>query len=152
MKSDEIKKQIERQSSPFREHVLLVISSSSSERGIQNTFNNCWLNSLMQIICGSLKTALLPLRVHYALTIESLLHDVAEKLTLADASPIPVDDTIKTVSRMLEIDPEHMQHVDVEDAFQRLVLNLCKERNCSTKSNISFELWISGIAESVRTC
>ena len=34
LKSDEIKKQIGRQSFPFREHVLLVISSNSSERGI----------------------------------------------------------------------------------------------------------------------
>ena len=92
----------------------------------------------MQIICGPMKAVLVPLRVHYALTIESLIHDVAEKLTLADASPIPVDDTVKAISRMLEIDPEHMQHVDVEDAFQRLVLNSCNERNFSAKSNVSF--------------
>ena len=37
---------------------------------------------------------------------------------------------------MLDIDPANKQHVDVEYAVQRIMLQLCQEINCSARSSI----------------
>ena len=92
----------------------------------------------MQIIFGSLNASLLPLKVTSVQTLGNLLHDIAEALKLPDAFPIPVNNKIKSISLVLYIEPTTMQHANVEDAFQLLLLILCNERNSSAKSSISF--------------
>ncbi len=98
-------------------------------RGIGNTFSNCWLNTTLQVLCGSYLSVLLPADDDKASnSLAHLLAVVSKELRMQTISPVCVGKLIKDIWHLLLVDPDKNEHVDVGDAFRRVLGQLEHEK------------------------
>eukprot|EP00794_Sanderia_malayensis_P004061 gene4061-4613_t len=102
----------------------------NSQRGMGNEFSNCWLKSLLQIVCGTcVKSALISLLDSNVGTYGHLVADVVEAMQETAMPLIEPSGTVEVIAQMLDIHPAEMQDVDVEDALERLTTRLEEGEN-----------------------
>ena len=127
VKEDSLTKEIGDQSYPFQQEVCLPYKSNDA-RGIENSFNNCWLSSSLQLLPGSTLSTLLPTdEDSHTETLTHHISVVADEFRQARMTPISTEGSVKVISRYLLEDPEKMDHVDVGDGFRRILVQLTAE-------------------------
>ena len=132
----ETKNEIMEQIMPFHAHFQLPLKDAPV-RGFRNTFNNCWLNSVLQLVLGTSMQDSLPAAAAAAdISVEKtplsfLLRQVAQELQQTSLRPIEPDYLTEIASQLQE-NPDLMEHIDVSDGFIRLCTQITEESTGSS--------------------
>ena len=136
-KSGSVINNVGKSSYPFFEHSHVPFQAHPG-RGIENTFNNCWLNALLQILFGtSMFQHLFAPTEKKDLPLVSLARDISQQLKESSSQPVKTKGLIDEVARKLGSNPEKREHLDVGDGFTLMLEKLCIDANGKIEQNLS---------------
>ena len=128
-KTKELKQLIGNHCFPFFYHSVIPYRGEQM-RGMQNIYNNCWLNVVLQVICGSSFRKLLPaLDQPDKMKMNSILKELEIGLSRSASSPFMINEKILDLSNLLgnNMSLLRRQQQDAVDGYTGILTMISEE-------------------------